>query len=423
MEFSTGNSTGSWVVDSSGTQYNSASTTVTYPSLTPQSSKDLYAGYASAGSAMTAGTTSGFTYAATGLTGHMVTYNNSVNTTVQPTATQSGSSASLTIGALIAAYSSSSVIANSTVTQTANFNVQAATNNSVAGVLQAAGGGTGNIFDALDASGTLVDSFNYVGDLLVKPSTASSAAMQVQTTGGANVLSVNTSALQVVIGAGATGETTPSLLVLDNQTGSSSDPTEVNGAMYYNATTNTFRCGVAGAWQTCSGLLYSNASPSSAVSNCSSNCASFSTAASVPANYCQTGRVIKIQNDGYFSTGATAAGLQFGIYYGTDPTIATNDTQIGSLTPSVSTTSANNYYFQINYAVVCFSTSSMEAEGTLTIQTSASTSTSMQILPVASTSTTTITSNTAKNLYIFPIWSAASTSNTTTATQMIVNGY
>ena len=423
MEFTTGNTTGSWVIDSSGTLYNSASTTVTYPSLTPQSSKDLYVGYASAGSTMTAGTTSGFTYATTSLTSHMVTYNKAVSSTVQPTATQSGSDASLTIGALIAAYSSSSVIANSTVTQTANFNVQAATNGSVAGVLQAAGGGTGDIFDALDANSNLVDSIGYSGNLLTKPSLASAAAFQVQTPLGANVLSVNTSSLAVNIGAGASGENTPSLLVLDNETGTSNDPTEVNGAMYYNATTNTFRCGVAGAWQTCTGLLYSNVSASAANSDCTNNCAAFSTAAAVPADYCQTGRVIKITDAGYYSSASTATTLQFGIYYGSSATSASSDTQVGSLTPSLSTASASNYYFQINYDIICFSTSSMEAEGTLSIQNTASNSSSLLLLPIASTSTTTVATNAANNLYLFPIWGAASTSNTATLTQMIVNGY
>ena len=421
MEFTTGSTSGSWVVDSSGTLYNATSTTVTYPSLTPQSSKDLYVGYASGGT-MSAGTTSGFTYTTTSISSRQDIYNTSVSSTTQPTSTDV-SSASLTIGALIAAYSSSSVIANSTVTQTANFNVQAATSGSIAGILQANGGGTADIFDLLNGSGALVDSFGYSGNLTVEPSIASAAAFRVQTTTGTNVLSVDTSGLKVNIGAGSSGETTPSLLVLDNQTGSSSDPTEADGAMYYNATTRSFRCGVAGSWETCSGLLSSNFSPSAANNNCSNNCAAFSTAAAVPANYCQTGRVIKLTGDGYYSSAATSTSLQFGIYYGSNATTATSDTQVGSLSPSITTASATNYYFQINYNIICFSTSSMEAEGTISLQNTSSTSSSLLLLPIASTSTTTVTTNSANNLYIFPIWGTASTSNSATMTQLIVNGY
>lgn len=422
-EFTTGSSTGSWVVDSSGSQYNASSATVTYPSLTPQSSKDLYVGYASAGNTMSAGTTTGFTYLTTSLSNHQMTYNNSVSSTVQPTATQSTASASLTIGALIAAYSSSSVIANSTVTQTANFNVQAAANGSVAGVLQAAGGGTGDIFDALNGSGTLVGSIGYSGNYLIKPSIASIAALQVQTTVGVNVLSVDTSNLRVNIGAGAAGESTPSLLVLDSETGSSNDPSEVDGALYYNATTKTFRCGVDGAWQSCTGLMYTNSSPSASVSDCTTNCAAFSTNAVVPANYCQTGRVIKLLTNGYYSTGTTSASLQFGLYYGTSATSASSDTLLGVLSPAVSTTGANNYYFQLNDDLICFSTSSIQAEGTLTIQDTASNTSSMLVLPVASTTTSTVSTSTANSLYLFPIWGGASTSNTATITQFVVSSY
>jgi hypothetical protein len=423
-EFTTGSTTGSWVIDASGTLYNStSSTTITYPSLTPQSTKDLYIGEAAGTSTTSAGTTTGFTYKAGALTTRIGAYNNSISSQVQPTASQSNSGTSVTAAALIAAYSSSSVIANSTVTQSANFNVQAATSGSVAGVLQAYGGGTGDIFDALNGTGTLVDSIGYSGNLLVIPSSSSVAAMEVQTPLGTNVLSVDTSNLRVNIGAGSAGENTPSILVLDNETGTSADPAEVDGGMYYNATTRSFRCGVAGAWETCNGLLYSNSSASSADSNCTNNCAAFSTAAAVPANYCQTGRVIKILGDGYYSTDSNGDSLQFGVYYGSSATSASSDTLIGTLTPSTSTISASNYYFQINYNIICYSTSSISGEGTLSIQTTGSNTTSLAVLPIASTSTTTVVTNIANNLYIFPIWGTAGTSDTATLTQMIVNGY
>lgn len=66
-----------------------------------------------------------------------------------------------------------------------------------------------------------------------------------------STLNVDTTNLRLNVGAGATGEATPSLLVLDSQTGSSSDPTEIDGAMYYNATLQEFRCGRNGVWSSC----------------------------------------------------------------------------------------------------------------------------------------------------------------------------
>ncbi|HVS78944.1 MAG TPA: hypothetical protein VHD84_01485, partial [Candidatus Saccharimonadales bacterium] len=57
----------------------------------------------------------------------------------------------------------------------------------------------------------------------------------------------------VIIGTGSTGESTAKILVLDNGS-SSSDPTGVTGAMYYNASLGEFRCygvdGISG-WSNC----------------------------------------------------------------------------------------------------------------------------------------------------------------------------
>jgi len=54
----------------------------------------------------------------------------------------------------------------------------------------------------------------------------------------------------VQIGAGGTGSTTPDLLKLDVKS-TALDPTGANGAMYYNANTNKFRCFENDAWKDC----------------------------------------------------------------------------------------------------------------------------------------------------------------------------
>jgi excisionase family DNA binding protein len=56
----------------------------------------------------------------------------------------------------------------------------------------------------------------------------------------------------IQIGAGGDGSSTPDLLVLDVKS-DSDDPSGTNGAMYYNASTNKFRCYQNGAWTNCIG--------------------------------------------------------------------------------------------------------------------------------------------------------------------------
>src|SRR5262249_26094719 len=59
-----------------------------------------------------------------------------------------------------------------------------------------------------------------------------------------------TSAQKLTIGP-AGGDSTGTILVLGTKTGSASDPTGVNGAMYYNATLAEFRCYADGVWTSC----------------------------------------------------------------------------------------------------------------------------------------------------------------------------
>jgi len=54
----------------------------------------------------------------------------------------------------------------------------------------------------------------------------------------------------VQIGAGGAGSTTPDLLVLDRKS-DAGDPTGTNGAMYYNVSSNKFRCFQNSAWTDC----------------------------------------------------------------------------------------------------------------------------------------------------------------------------
>lgn len=75
---------------------------------------------------------------------------------------------------------------------------------------------------------------------------SSSSAFQVKN-GSTNLFNVSTTTSQITIG---TSDTTGALLVLDVKT-DTGDPAGTNGAMYYNANANKFRCYQAGAWTDC----------------------------------------------------------------------------------------------------------------------------------------------------------------------------
>lgn len=81
---------------------------------------------------------------------------------------------------------------------------------------------------------------------------ASSALTLTTSTSGAIVLQPLGSGAtgDVQIGAGGVGSTTPDLLKLDVKS-NAGDPTGANGASYYNANTNRFRCFENSAWKDC----------------------------------------------------------------------------------------------------------------------------------------------------------------------------
>ncbi len=116
------------------------------------------------------------------------------------------------------------------------------TNGASATTLQA---GTGNI--------NLVTNSASAGTT-VKTNTNSASAFLVQNSTSVNYLTVDTANQKVVIGNASTS--TPIILVLGSET-STTDPSSgssVNGAMYYNAGLNQFRCYRESNWGDCAGI-------------------------------------------------------------------------------------------------------------------------------------------------------------------------
>ncbi len=259
-------------------------------------------------------------------------------------------------------------------------------------------------------------------------SITSGTASTYQTTTGNIILqaagSSTTANVQIGAGNGGSGTSTPDLLVVDDSS-SSTDPTEVDGAIYYNASTKNFRCGESGAWVNCiGGLIDSNTAASTAVNSCSSACASFDNArSSIPANYCQAGRVISLWGVGHFSVNSgTTQTLTMGVYYGTNTTTRGSDVLIGVVSPApASATSASNNFFRIEFKITCFDSTHMLGEGVYTFQNNATTTTSMLTLNMLATASTSVTTTSTKSLYLFPTWQNNNANNTVTLDQWVVS--
>jgi RHS repeat-associated protein len=100
QEFANFGSATTWTKDTAGGSGSSGSTTVSYPSLTPATSGELYIGFAPAYGSVGSGSTPGFTYVPDP-GDNMVVYDPVVSSTVAPTAPQAPSSAYGAVGALI----------------------------------------------------------------------------------------------------------------------------------------------------------------------------------------------------------------------------------------------------------------------------------------------------------------------------------
>ncbi len=181
-----------WGVENTGGQLNStASTTITLPSLMSAGPSELYIGYAQSQNAGSAGSTSGFSYIVTGQN-NIIAYASptTAGNTYQPTASES-SGQSNTEAAIITAFINSTAINNSISVQQANYNVQAATANSVAGVLQANVSGTGDILDLRNGSGLNVTSIGSTGNALFQASANTASAFVIDDANSNNIVSVN----------------------------------------------------------------------------------------------------------------------------------------------------------------------------------------------------------------------------------------
>jgi hypothetical protein len=310
------------------------------------------------------------------------------------------------------------------------------------GALLSVGGTTGNFQVNSSGTVTIAAGQSYTGSGAVTVSSGAATALTItgnaastwQTTAGSLKLLTSsgnniildaangaTANVQIGVGNGGSGSTTPDLLVLDDKS-STGDPTEVNGAMYYNASTNNFRCGVAGTWENCIGGLMASSSPGVTDSNCSTLCAALATGTGLyPANYCVAGRVIQIIASGVYSSTASSPTLSLSLYIGTN-TLKASDTVLGATgtaaTAGAATAQTNDGWSMDVYLYCVSTTSAWVQGGTAMLTSTAGASFRSQI---SATTATTIT-NTTQNIYLFPTWSTASSTNSITCDEFIVRG-
>ncbi len=107
-------------------------------------------------------------------------------------------------------------------------------------------GASGNLL-ALQKSGGAVFTVANTGSLQIQ--STDSAALDIRNVGGTSFFSINTSTGQVQVGS-STADAVGVLFVLDTKN-TSGDPTGVNGAQYYNSSSDKFRCFQNGLWQDC----------------------------------------------------------------------------------------------------------------------------------------------------------------------------
>jgi hypothetical protein len=93
-------------------------------------------------------------------------------------------------------------------------------------------------------------SLNINGNATFMPTSGndSSSAFKIQSSTSVSLFAVDSSAKRITIG---TAGSSPTLLVFANKTDNTSDPTGVEGSMYYNAVSHSFRCYINSFWQDC----------------------------------------------------------------------------------------------------------------------------------------------------------------------------
>lgn len=151
------------------------------------------------------------------------------------------------------------------------------------------------------------------------------------------------------------------VLVLEN-TGTA--PTEVDGGMYYNSSSDTFQCGEAGYWTPCSEFASSQTGQSNWIDSYPEFGSWYefgggtNTTYAAPAGDCQPGVVYQVTAGGTYNE-ASGWGLHVGFFDNGSEKVGT-----GSIFPTTAT--EQNLSWIANLTITCYSTSKVYINGYVT---------------------------------------------------------
>lgn len=249
-------------------------------------------------------------------------------------------------------------------------------------------------------------------------STNSTSAFVIQNASGTQLFGVDSTNGYISIGNGATGSTTPTLLVLNSKTTSGDPGTGVEGAMYYNAATKSFRCYFNAAWHPCAGgAVYSQTGiPSGDSIANTTTLTPFTESYTIPGNDCVSGRHYRLQAGGIYTTAATGTNtIILTLKMGSTVLVATPAT---TLTNSIAASSAVSWNFSAD--IQCYvgnpnATGNINAQASETVATNTSGSAVTTSLAPDSNANVngfvTLNTTTSQAVTLNATWGVASTQN------------
>ncbi|MDB5178286.1 MAG: exported protein of unknown function [Patescibacteria group bacterium] len=265
-----------------------------------------------------------------------------------------------------------------------------------------------------------------VGKVLVKPlaNADSTAAFQVQKAGGAAMFAVDTTNQAVIVGTPA-GDSVGTVLQLGVKS-NAGDPAGgyvVDGAIYYNSSTDSFRCYNNSFWVSCiGGMRYSQTSQGGASNNPpagdtvgnTTTATTFAESYSVPANDCIPGRVYRITAGGLWGDAATSV-FTLKVLWGAT-TVAVTD---AGATLNYASQTAQYWHAQI--MLTCFTNASAVTAIEATGQVFFNANNVGQVMGIGtSVKGQAVTTNSSQTLKLQVTWANLSASNTITLRTYVV---